>query len=118
MFDFKRNTTPTLEVIIGLPYEHVKSVEFVFKRTPDPTARALVHKMFEKDEGEGIPVAKGKTEKEFTVLLKLKAEETMKLCAGDAYMDTRIVLDDGDVPDTEMQQGRVRETLFGEGVKK
>ena len=115
MFEIKRNTTPTLEVVVEAPLDIVQSVEFVFKRMFDPTARELVHKEYTVGTGEGIPTKEGEdASREFTVLVKFDAEETMKLLSGDVFMDTRLVFKDGTVPQTDVEQGKIKETLFGQ----
>lgn len=114
MFDIKRNTTPVLPITVEVPLEKVREIEFVFKSRIDPDAPALVKKEYNVGEGAGIPVEEGDTSKEFTVLVKLDAKETMKLISGEVHMDTRIVLTDGDIPYTDIVSGNIKETLFGE----
>lgn len=114
MVEIKRNTTPTLPVIVETPLENVKELEFIFKRRIDPTCPTLVRKKYSADVAGGIPVREGNSSEMFTVLMKLKARETAALLAGEAYMDTRIVFKDGTVPQTDIVPARIRETLFWE----
>lgn len=108
----KRNTTPTLPVVIRMPFDEVQALEFMFKKDPYDFAAELLHIKFE--EREKIPL-KESTDESFTVNLKFEAEDTMKLPAGTVYMDTRIVLTDGIIPETKIVRiDDIQETLFGE----
>lgn len=115
MVEIKRNTTPTLPVVIETYLRDVKKLEFIFKRTSDPLAKTLVYKKHIVGEEGPIRIKEDQEDaKEFTVLMNLTADETMKLLAGEAYMDTRIVFKDGTVPQTDIVPVRIKETLFGE----
>lgn len=110
----KRNSTGVIEIEIEEPFEKIAALEFVFKPKPDHTAPSLLELKFKKDE---IPVKEGTDTTESTILsIKLKPSETYKLTQGTVYMDTRIVLVDGDIPVTELVIiDGVEESLF-EGV--
>ena len=106
----KRNTTPTLPIKIHTAFDNVKSVEFMFADKDSQYARIFLHKKFEND----IPIAEGDTTESFTVLLSLSASETMKLPAGAIYMDTRIILNNGNIPKTKIVKIDVDNTFFKE----
>ena len=110
----KRNSTGKLEIEVQEPLEKIEALEFIFKPKPDHTAPTLLELKFKKDE---IPVKDGTdTTESTTVSIKLKPSETYKLTQGTVYMDTRIVLADGDIPVTELIIiDGVEESLF-EGV--
>lgn len=107
----KRNTTPTLKIKINLPFENINSIEFVFKKEKNDYAAVLLHKVIAVAD---INIQPGDTSECFTVLLPLTAEETMKLPAGSVYMDTRLVLSNNVIPETEVVHFNVDETLFSE----
>lgn len=106
----KRNTTPTIPIKIHTSFDNVKRVEFIFADKDSQFARIFLHKIFESE----IPVAEGDTTESFTVLLSLSTSETMKLPAGEVYMDTRIILKNGNIPETEIVKIDVKNTLFKE----
>lgn len=106
----KRNTTPTIPIKIHTAFENVKSVEFAFANEDSQYARIFLRKSFENE----IPVAEGDTTESFTVLLSLSASETMNLPAGEVYMDTRIVLNNGNIPKTKIVKIDVDNTFFKE----
>lgn len=105
----KQNTTPTLEIEIDFPFVDIKRLEFIFKDEPKTYARTLIHKAFEVE----FPVTET-TEESFKLSLDFSTAETMKLTPGKVFMDTRIVLLDGTVPETEIVELEVKTTLFGE----
>lgn len=106
----KRNTTPTIPIKIHTAFDNVKRVEFIFADKDSQYARIFLHKIFENE----IPVAEGDTTESFTVLLSLSASETMKLPAGAVYMDTKIILNNGKIPETEIVKIDVKNTFFKE----
>lgn len=106
----KRNTTPTLPIKIHTALDKVKRVEFIFADKDSQYARIFLHKIFENE----IPVAEGDTTESFTVLLSLSASETMKIPAGEVYMDTRIVLTNGKIPETGIAKIDMKNTFFKE----
>lgn len=114
----KQNTTPVLPIEILMPFENVQRVEFVFKRLNTNNYNndlyrsypALIHKIF---EGGDIPVA-NITEQSFVVRVPFTAEETLKIPVGPVYMDTRVVLNDGSIPATEIVKMDMTATLFEE----
>ena len=108
----KRGTTPTLPIRIRMSFENIKSIEFIFKEQPSEYAKSLLYKIFDKN----IPVLE-KEDSSFVVGVKLTAEETMKLPAGEIYIDTRIVLEGDVIPKTKMVKKDVLDTLFGQVYK-
>lgn len=106
----KRNTTPTIPIKIHTDLDNVKRVEFIFADKNSQYAIIYLHKIFEEE----IPIAERDTTESFTVLLSLSASETMKLPAGDVYMDTRIILNNGKIPNTEIVKIDVENTFFKE----
>ena len=109
----KRNTTPTIPIKIHTALDNVKRVEFIFADKNSQYAIIYLHKILENE----IPVAEGDTTENFTVLLPFSASETMKLPAGDVYMDTRIILNNGKIPETKIVKINVEETFFKEVYK-
>lgn len=110
----KRNTTPMLLVKVHMPFEKVRRIEFLFKKRKMDKYPELLRKVYDITTGE-IPVKEGEdTGESFTVLCQLTAEETMRLPEGVVYMDTRPVLYDGTIPNTEIVEISVTPTLFGE----
>ena len=109
----KRNTTPTIPIKIHTAFENVKRVEFIFASENSQYAIIYLHKILENE----IPVAEGDTKESFTVLLTLSASETMKLPAGEIYMDTRVVLNSGEIPETKIVKIDMKNTFFKEVYK-
>ena len=110
----KRNTTPMLLVKVHMPFEKVRRIEFLFKKRKMDKFPELLRKVYDADKGE-IPIREGEdTEESFTVLCQLTAEETLRFPEGVVYMDTRPVLYDGTIPNTEIVEISVTPTLFGE----
>lgn len=95
-----------------MPFENIQALEFIFKSDKADYYPALLHKKFETREK--IPIETGDTSENFVVKLPLSAEETMKLTVGEVYMDTRIVLTGGVIPETKIVKINVYETLFSE----
>jgi hypothetical protein len=88
----------------------VKSIEFIFKRQIKSWEKILLQKSFI----DNIPVQDGDTSDGFTVLVPFTAEETSKLPEGVVFMDTRIVLINGSIPETNVVPLIMDETLFKE----
>lgn len=118
----KQNTTPVVPVEILMPFDEVKRIEFIFKRLNTNNYNndlyrsypALVHKIY---EGKEIPVQEGDNSKSFVVNVLFSAEETLKIPSGPVYMDTRIVLNDGSIPETEIVKLNMKTSLFEEVYK-
>ena len=110
----KRNTTPALPIKIHMPFGEVKRLEFIFKAGIGDYYPALVHKTFESQEKIPIEGEEVDANESFVVKLKLDAKDTMSLPAGEVYMDTLIVLNDGFIPETKIVTINVEETLFSE----
>lgn len=105
----KRNTTPTIPITIHMPFECIKKREFKFKDENSEIYPDLLHKSYEK---ENIKI-KEKDEKKFIMLVSFSTAETLKLPEGSVFMDTRIVLEDGSVPETKIISIDVEKTFFG-----
>ena len=118
----KQNTTPVVPVEILMPFDEVKRIEFIFKRLNTNNYNndlyrsypALVHKIY---EGNEIPIQEGDNSKSFVVNVLFSAEETLKIPSGPVYMDTRIVLNDGSIPETEIVKLNMKTSLFEEVYK-
>lgn len=118
----KQNTTPVVPVEILMPFDEVKRIEFIFKRLNTNNYNndlyrsypALVHKIY---EGNEIPIQEGDNSKSFVVNVLFSAEETLKIPSGPVYMDTRIVLNDGSIPETEIVKLNMKSSLFEEVYK-
>ena len=115
----KQNTTPVLPIEVLIPYEKIKRIEFIFKRLNTnnynndiyKTYPALVHKIFEEEELDAVVIP---GEGNFVVRVPFTAEETLKMPTGVIYMDTRIVFEDGSIPETEIVPVNMNATLFEE----
>lgn len=115
----KQNTTPILPIEILMPFEGIKRIEFIFKRLNTNNYNndqyrsypALVHKIL---EGDDIKLAEGDTSEKFIVRVPFTAEETLKMPVGPIYMDTRIVFENGCIPETEIVKINMNATLFEE----
>lgn len=100
--EVKRGTTPTLQVYLdGVDLSDVDSVTFLFKACQFEDAPALLEKTIKSPESNPVEVS-------FTL------EETYDLPNTEIWMDTRIVLQSGKVPPTEMVLIHVMGTLFPE----
>ena len=114
----KQNTTPVLPIEILMPFENIQRIEFIFKRLNTNNYNndlyrsypALIHKIFEDAD---IPIAET-TDGSFVVRVPFTTEETLKIPVGPVYMDTRIVLVDGSIPETEIVKINMNATLFEE----
>ena len=106
----KRNTTPTIPITIHMPFECIKKIEFKFKDENSEIYPDLLHKSYEKEK---IKI-KEKDEKKFIMLVSFSAAETLKFPEGSVFMDTRIVLEDGSIPETKIVCINVEKTFFGE----
>ena len=106
----KQGTTPTLPIKIKVPFENVKRVEFIFKKNISKNSDILLYRVFEGN----IPVEEPIAEDHFIVKLALSDKETMRLSVGDIYMDTRVTMLDGNIPETKIVKINISETLFEE----
>lgn len=113
--DIKRGTTPTLPITIFMPYENIKHIDFIFKKQIDDKYPKMLELSFDFPDDENVIDREGDS---FIVNAKLTEEETRKLTEGTAYMDTRIVLTNNEIPKTEIVKVDIGETLFGEVFKK
>lgn len=106
----KQGTTPTLPIKIKVPFENVKRVEFIFKKNISKNSDILLYRVFEGN----IPVEEPAADDHFIVKLALSDKETMRLSVGDIYMDTRVTMLDGNIPETKIVKINISETLFEE----
>ena len=106
----KQGTTPTLPIKIKVPFENVKRVEFIFKKNISKNSDILLYRVFEGN----IPVEEPAADDYFIVKLALSDKETMRLSVGDIYMDTRVTMLDGNIPETKIVKINISETLFEE----
>lgn len=109
----KRNTTPTIPITIKLPFENVQKIEFIFKAENDKDVPILLYKTFSKDT---LNLKDGDENQKFTVLVDLSCEDTLKLPAGKIYVDSRVTLTNGKVPNTKITSCYVSDTFFQRGM--
>ena len=103
----KRRTTPTL--IISIPkieIDDVKSIEFLFKNTHSEKAKPIIKKSY-PDEVSFDADTK-------CFMLSFTEEETLLFTSDKAFMDTRICLQNGNIPPTNIVTINVDSTLFGD----
>lgn len=107
MATIKRGTTPTIRVRLeGIKPEDVRSVEFLIKPFVTDAGYELLHKSYPGDVTYD--------DAEALWLIPLTQEETRRLPKYKrVYMDTRIIFLDGAIPDTNIVDMSVKETLFG-----
>lgn len=106
LLNVKRGTTPTLEIKFNnIDFADVKAIDFVFKHQKSESGRVIVEKKY-PDDG---------TCKDGVVKLRFTESETRKFTSGSVvYMDTRIILSDGSIPETSIAEFNVNPTLFEE----
>ncbi len=106
LLNVKRGTTPTLEIKFNnVDFADVKSIDFVFKHQKSESGRVIVEKKYPVDG----------TCKDGVVKLRFTESETRKFTSGSVvYMDTRIILSDGSIPETSIAEFNVNPTLFEE----
>lgn len=107
MANIKRGTTPTLEVRIGeIDISEVERIDFVFKYKAQSCAPKIIEKHY-PDDGVSYDSDRSLFEIEFSEseTYSLKPYENL-------FMDTRIVLAGGFIPDTSIVRINVKETLF------
>ena len=101
----KRYTTPELEVVLDIPVETVKSIDFLFKQQCDPDADAILLKKYPGD----VTCDNGIYNVPFS------AAETALFAGGMYfYMDLRITDQTGKVPTTPIVHLYMSNTLFTE----
>lgn len=108
----KRGTTPTLKIRInGIDISTVQKIEFIFKMQQREAAKMVILKSFVKDNFN--------YDTENSVFSVRFTEEETRLFTPDStvYMDTRITLDDGTIPETSIAKFNVTPTLFEEGTE-
>ena len=104
---FKRRTTPRQKVQVGVDVGVISAMTFIYKTEKTEEAQVLVQKEYPGevtyDEAGGYFV------------IPWTEEETLLFSPNDIfYMDTRIELEDGYVPPTEIISLKMNPTLFGE----
>ena len=102
----KRGTTPTLPVRLKLKITDIESIEFLFKQIKAESAPEILKKVYPGDDVEF---------NEDTGLFGIAfSEADTRLFAEDEpfYMDTRIVLVNGKIPETPIVTLRMHPTLF------
>lgn len=107
MDGFKRGTTPVLAVKFNIKPVEISTIDFLFKQEREEDAPALVEKSYPTDVDYD-----SETER---YLVPLTEEETRLFLPNHAfYMDTRITLTNGLIPETEIVKLRMGGTLFQE----
>lgn len=107
MSAFKRRTTPRQKVQVGVDVGVISTMTFIYKTEKTEEAEVLVEKTYPGevtyDEVGGYFV------------IPWTEEETLLFQPNDIfYMDTRIELEDGSVPVTNIISLTMNPTLFGE----
>lgn len=107
MNGIKRGTTPYLAVRVNIRNREISTIDFVFKQEMDEDAVALVEKSYPTDVDYN-----GELDR---YMVPLTEEETRRFLPNHAfYMDTRITLTNGLIPETEIKKLRMGGTLFPE----
>lgn len=105
MDGFKRGTTPYLGVKFNIRNREVSTIDFLFKQEREEDAPALVEKSYPTDVDYD-----SETER---YLVPLTEEETRLFMENHSfYLDTKITLTNGLIPDTEILKLRMGDTLF------
>lgn len=108
----KRGTTPTLRICLKtVDMSLVKRIDFVFKEQKKEQSKVLITKSY--PENGGIY----NMEKDFIELSFTDSETRLFPSECKIYMDTRIVLNDGSIPETSISEFYINPTLFAEGTK-
>lgn len=105
----KRGTTPTLPIRINADIENIQIIEFIFS-TKVKLGREILRKKFE----EPFPLDNDYADEGFVILVPFTASETMRFESEYAFMDTRIVFNNGTIPQTEIKKINIKDTLFKE----
>lgn len=102
----KRRTTPTLKVSIDIDIGKVGSIEFLFKQKRDESNDISLKISYPQD----VDFENG------VFLIPFTEAQTCIFKPGKIfYMDTRIMLKNGNVPQTEIIELFMCDTLFNEG---
>lgn len=102
----KRGTTPTLLIKIGVEPDIIQEIIFLFKQKCSETAEATLTKVYPSEfvtYSDGVYHVRWTQEE-----TRLFDEELL------FYMDTRIVLTDGKIPETRIVTLKMNKTLFEE----
>lgn len=103
----KQGTTCRLAVVLSTDLDDVTRVEFAFAQTKDAGAQIL--------KGGAYPDDYDRREGTNIIDVTWTAEETRLFTAGARfYMDTRVTLADGNMPETPIVTLIMRPTLFEE----
>ena len=103
----KRRTTPTLTISIPkVEIEDVKSIDFLFKNIHSEKASPIIKKSY-PNEVKFDANAK-------CFMLTFTEKETLLFTSDKAFMDTRICLQNGNIPPTNIVTINVDSTLFGD----
>lgn len=103
----KRRTTPTIQISHDLDMAAVSKVEFLFKQHFSETAEALLLKTY----GDGGEV----TESGGVFSIGLTADETALFEENEKfYIDPRVTMIDGSIPNTRVLSIQATATLWGE----
>ena len=108
MNGIKRGTTPYLAVKFNIRNREISTIDFVFKQEMDEDATPLVTKMYPPDVTYNSELDR--------YLVPLTEAQTRLFLPNHAfYMDTRITLTNGLIPETEIVKLRMGGTLIEEG---
>lgn len=87
----------------------ITSIEFLFKSRLSENAPTVIYKCFPGDDTAYDPETQ-------TCAVFFREEDTRLLRACESiYMDTRVVYEDGVMPETIVKKFEIQETLFGRG---
>lgn len=102
----KRGTTPTLPVRVGVDSSDIETIEFLFKQEKSESAEEILLKEYPGDD-----VEYNDTYNVFEVAFS--SDDTWLFAEDEPfYMDTRITLTSGKIPETPIVTLRMHPTLF------
>lgn len=105
----KRGTTPRLVAKVGVNHEYVDHIDFLFTQDCSEQCRTRINKTYPSD---CVDYSNGAYHILFTESeTRTFAEERL------FYMDTRIVLKGGEIPETKIVTLKMNRTLFSEEVE-
>lgn len=104
----KRGTADDLQIYMCVNYEDVDHIDFIFKDIKSETADVILTKNYPTD---------CTLDSETGILsIPFTADETY-LFSGRFYMDTKITMQDGSNPETEIVTLNMKPTLFEQEVQ-
>lgn len=103
----KRRTTPTLPIRIKLNVNDIETIDFLFKQIKSESAPEILRKVFPSD------AVTYNGERNFFEIAFSENDTTLFKEDAPFYMDTRITLVNGTVPETPIITLRMHPTLFG-----